>query len=154
MRKKLAWLACGLAASVFTAPVQALDESVGETGINARRLHESPYNLLGRKIAIGQVEIGRPGKFGLDKAFSENPLFAVAGVFEGDRPAKANVNVDAHAAMVAMVMIGQDKKFRGVAPEARLYSSAVGSLQKNGQPEECHASQYIAQRNGGRSAGN
>jgi len=39
---------------------------VGEAGIDALRLHDPP-NLLGRKIGIGQVEIGRPGQFGLDK---------------------------------------------------------------------------------------
>jgi len=30
------------------------------------------HNLIGRKIGIGQVEIGRPGQFGLDKAVSGN----------------------------------------------------------------------------------
>jgi hypothetical protein len=29
-------------------------------------------------------------------------------------------------------MVSQDKAFPGVAPKARLYSSAVGSMRKNG----------------------
>ncbi len=116
----MAWLAWSLAASGLIAPALALDNSVGEEGINARRLHEAPYNLIGRKIAIGQVEIGRPGKFGFDKAVSWNPAIALAGVFYRDTPATSNTHVDNHAAMVATVMMSKDKKLPGVAPGARL----------------------------------
>ena len=149
MGKKMAWLAWSLAASGLIAPALALDNSVGEEGINARRLHEAPYNLIGRKIAIGQVEIGRPGKFGFDKAVSWNPAIALAGVFYRDTPATSNTHVDNHAAMVATVMMSKDKKLPGVAPGARLYSSAVGSLKRGGQPEECLSAQHVAQQNGG-----
>ena len=45
----------------------ALSTSTDTDGIDARRLHAAPYGLTGRKIAIGQVEIGRPGQFGIDK---------------------------------------------------------------------------------------
>jgi subtilisin family serine protease len=51
--------------------------------------------------------------------------------------------------MVATVMVSDDKKIPGVAPKARLYSGAVGSLRRGGQPEECLTSQNIARQNSG-----
>ena len=149
MGKKKQWLVGVLAASGLMAPALALEISVGDNGIGARRLHEEPYNLTGSKIAIGQVEIGRPGKFGFDKAVSWNPKISIAGIFLQDLPASSNLNVDNHASMVAMVMVSGDKRFRGVAPGARLYASAVGSLVANGQAEECLSSQHVAAQNGG-----
>ena len=53
-------------------PALALNNSISDKGINAIRLHQSPYNLLGRKIGIGQVEVGRPKKFALDKLLSRS----------------------------------------------------------------------------------
>jgi subtilisin family serine protease len=50
---------------------------------------------------------------------------------------------------VATVMVSDDKKIPGVAPKARLYSGAVGSLRRGGQPEECLTSQNIARQNSG-----
>lgn len=147
--QKLAYLAYGLAISGLITPAVALEDSVGEKGINARQLHQTPYNLIGRKIGIGQVEIGRPGKFGFDKAVAWNPPFSLAGIFYRDTFAKSNNNLDKHAAMVAMIMVSQDKLLQGIAPGAKLYSSAVGSLKKSGQPEECLTSQHIALQNGG-----
>jgi Subtilase family len=132
------------------APVWALPtaNSVGEAGINALRLHRAPYNLTGKKIAIGQVEIGRPGLFGWDKT-AQQAKFRVEQVFYQNGAAKADNNVEQHAMMVASVMIGRDKAFPGVAPDARLYSTAVGAPKITGQPEECLSTQYIAQQNGG-----
>jgi subtilisin family serine protease len=129
--------------------VLASPASIGETGIDARKLHDPPYNLIGRKIAIGQVEIGRPGLFGIDKAVSWNPAIALQRVFYRDSAAKADSDVDAHAAMVAGVMVSSDKTLPGVAPGARLYSSAVGSPLNSGQPEECLSAQHVALQNGG-----
>ncbi|ACK72319.1 peptidase S8 and S53 subtilisin kexin sedolisin [Gloeothece citriformis PCC 7424] len=149
MRQKTGWLVCGLVVSGLIAPALALSDSVGEEGIYAERLHQPPYNLTGRKIAIGQVEIGRPGKFGFDKAVAWNPAMSLAGIFYQDSPAKSNTYVDNHAAMVAAVMVSQDKKLPGVAPGANLYSGAVGSLRRGGQPEECLSTQHIALQNGG-----
>ena len=146
--KRLAWIFGGLSASCVITPVLASPASIGDTGIEARKLHGSPYNLLGRKIAIGQVEIGRPGVFGFDKSVSWNPATALERVFYRDGPAKSNTDVDAHAAMVAGVMVSKDKALPGVAPEARLYSTAVGSQLKGGQQEECLSTQNIAQQNG------
>ena len=147
--KRLGWIIGGLSASCVITPVLASPTSIGDAGIEARKLHAPPYNLIGRKIAIGQVEIGRPGVFGFDKAVSWNPATALERVFYRDGSAKADTDVDAHAAMVAGVMVSKDKTLPGVAPGARLYSSAVGSPLKGGQPEECLSAQYVAQQNGG-----
>ncbi|MEW6498516.1 MAG: peptidase S8 and S53 subtilisin kexin sedolisin, partial [Cyanobacteriota bacterium] len=126
MVKRLGWIMGGLSLSGLINPVLASPtSSVGEAGIEARKLHAPPYNLLGRKIAIGQVEIGRPGVFGLDKAVSWNPATALERVFYRNGPAKSDTNVDSHAAMVAGVMVSRDKGLPGVAPGARLYSTGV-----------------------------
>jgi len=149
MVKKLAWIFLGLSGFCLSTPVLAQDSSIDEQGIDALRLHKSPYNLIGRKIAIGQVEIGRPGQFGLDKAVSINRAVTLAGVFLRDKPAKSNSSVDPHAENVAGVMVSTDKALPGVAPGARLYAAAVGSLKTGGQPEECLSAQYVALQNGG-----
>ncbi|MGB7444428.1 MAG: S8 family serine peptidase [Coleofasciculaceae cyanobacterium] len=149
MGKKLGWIIWGLSASCLATPVLAVPSSVGETGIDANKLHAAPYNLIGRKIGIGQVEIGRPGFFGIDKAVAWNPIISLERVFYRNTPAKADTHVDGHAAMVAGVMVSGDKALPGVAPGARLYASAVGSPLKSGQAEECQAAQHVAQQNGG-----
>jgi hypothetical protein len=138
--------------SCLTLPVFAglkFANFLGANGIDALKLHQAPYNLTGRKIAIGQVEIGRPGMFGWDKAVSKNRAVSPFAVFSRNTPAKSNVGVDPHAYNVSGVMVSQDKAFPGVAPNARLYSSAVGSTKKIGQPEECLSAQHIALQNGG-----
>ena len=149
MKRTKTWVVASLATLGLISPALALNISVGENGIYALELHEKPYNLIGRKIGIGQVEIGRPGKFGFDKAVSWNPAMKIAGVFHRDSLAEPNTYVDNHAAMVASVMVSPDKKLRGVAPGAKLYASAVGSLRQGGQPEECISSQHVALQNGG-----
>jgi subtilisin family serine protease len=151
MVKKITWIIWGLSASCLSVPVVALtlDTSIGTNGIDALKLHQPPYNLIGRKIALGQVEIGRPGKFGLDKAVSKNRAVSLAGVFLRNEPAKSNSGVDPHAYNVAGVMVSTDKGLPGVSPGARLYSSAVGSTKNMGQPEECLSAQHIALQNGG-----
>ncbi|MFM6157920.1 MAG: peptidase S8 and S53 subtilisin kexin sedolisin, partial [Sphaerospermopsis kisseleviana] len=85
--------------SCLTLPVFAgvkLTNFLGGNGIDALKLHQSPYNLTGRKIAIGQVEIGRPGMFGLDKAASKHHAVYPFAVFSRNVPAKSNINVDTH----------------------------------------------------------
>jgi hypothetical protein len=137
--------------SCLTLPVFAgnkLANFLDTNGIDALKLHQAPYNLTGRKIAIGQVEIGRPGMFGWDKAVSKNRSVSPLAVFLRNAPAKSNIGVDPHAYNVSGVMVSQDKAFPGVAPNARLYSSAVGSTKKIGQPEECLSAQHIALQNG------
>ncbi len=149
MKSKHLLIICGAAISLPFSPVMALETSIGTKGINAIKLHQEPYNLIGRKIAIGQVEIGRPGKFGFDKAVKWNPPFQINSLFKINEVAIPNENVDNHANMVAMVMVSKDKRLPGVAPGARLFSSAVGTLQKGGQAEECLASVHLASQNGG-----
>ncbi|MEA5550405.1 S8 family serine peptidase [Anabaena cylindrica UHCC 0172] len=146
------WIICGLGVSCLSLPVLAavkFGSSLESSGIDALKLHKPPYNLTGRKIAIGQVEIGRPGMFGLDKAVSKNRALSPVAVFLRNAPAKSNSGVDPHAYNVAAVMVSRDKAWRGVAPDARLYSSAVGSTKNMGQPEECLSAQHIALQNSG-----
>ncbi|TYT72360.1 S8 family serine peptidase [Microcystis aeruginosa] len=149
MMKRGFWFVVGLVVTIILLPSLVLSNSIGEQGIYADRLRAEPYNLLGRKIAIGQVEIGRPAQFGYDKVAAWQPPYKLAGVFFRDQIAKPNTYLDNHAAMVATVMVSDDKKIPGVAPKARLYSGAVGSLRRGGQPEECLTSQNIARQNSG-----
>jgi hypothetical protein len=123
--------------------------SAGTAGIDALRLHSSPYNVTGRKIALGQVEIGRPAQFGTDKASKRSGPVRPEQVFFRDRPPRTNTNVDGHAFSVASVMISTAKAMRGIAPDARLYSSAAGTPKRYGQPEECLSVQHVAAQNGG-----
>jgi len=147
---KLIRLWIGLGTLAFGLPVFALSTSVSGDGIDARRLHEEPYNITGKKIAIGQVEIGRPSQFGIDKLAIENSPVQVGRIFEIDGPAISDESVDGHAANVASVMISNDKSLRGVAPDAFLYSAAIGTLTEfTGQQEECLASQHVALQNSG-----
>jgi subtilisin family serine protease len=148
IRTRWGWAIVGIATSFIGLPAIALVTSVGEAGINALRLHADPHNLTGEKIGIGQVEIGRPAVFGLDKTDNENFLVQVSRVFFRDELAEPNDYVDGHAANVASVMISTDKTLTGVAPGARLYSAAAGYVTDNGQPQECLASQTIALQNG------
>ena len=149
MGKKVILLFSSWVISGLITPGLALHDSIGEKGVNARRLHQAPYNLLGRKIAIGQVEVGRPVKLGRDKAASHLKAISPRAVFYRNEPPKSDKNVDDHATMVAEVMIAKDKYLQGIAPEAKLYSSAVGSLSEGGQAQECLATQHIAQQNSG-----
>lgn len=140
--------AAGLASGAAIARPLGVS-SVGPDGIDALRLHRPPYNLTGRKIGLGQVEIGRPGRFGLDKAVGENRSVETAGLFALERPVASDDYVDAHAHAVAGVMVGKAKASPGVAPGARLYASAAGFSGRNGQAQECLATQHVAQQNGG-----
>lgn len=125
------------------------NSSIAQDGIDAYRLQQPPYNLTGRKIAIGQVEIGRPPKLGLDKAANSNRVVSIVQAFFRGQPAKSNTNLDTHAAQVASILIGNSKALKGVAPNARLYSSAAAVPRQGGQIEECLAAQHIAMQNGG-----
>jgi hypothetical protein len=131
------------------ATLKAVSDAFDQRGIDALKLQQPPYNLLGRKIAIGQLEVGRPGKFGQDKAVSKAPLLPVTQVFYRSRPPRLNLNVDNHAQGVAGVMISLGKALPGIAPQARLYSSAAGITRRNGQAEGCAAAQHLALQNGG-----
>lgn len=146
--KHIGWFIGGAIASLVGLPALAVVTSVDTSGIDARRLHEQPYNLTGRKIAIGQVEIGRPALFGLDKAAAENFAVNAVRLFFRDGLARPNDNVDPHAANVAGIMISSDKLLTGVAPDALLYSSAAGFERRGGQAQECLSAQTVALQNG------
>ena len=113
-----------------TPPVSPREAVVGAGagGINALILHQPPYNLTGYKIGIGQVEIGRPGLIGLDKVGLRNRAMTPTQVFDQDQPSKPNEQVEEHSHNVAAIMISRDKALLGVAPRAKLYSSAVSLL--------------------------
>lgn len=151
------WLAIGgLMAIALTpglplgSPAVAQSSSLGPEGIDALRLHQAPYNLRGEKIAIGQVEMGRPNQFGLDKIAYEGMPVVVRRVLRLDRWPPSDEDVDSHATSVAAILISQDKRYPGIAPAAMLYSSAVGPRDNgNAQPEECLAAQAVALQNGG-----
>lgn len=148
--KAILWAAGFSGLMPLALPALALNESVGPQGIDARRLHDAPYRLTGAKIAIGQVEIGRPSQFGLDKVATETLPVMVRRVLVLDGVASPNEYVDGHASNVASVMISQDKQHTGVAPEAMLFSGAVGPLDdRSSQPQECLAAQAVALENSG-----
>ncbi len=156
IRTGLIRLIGGITPALIGIPAVALPTSISEIGIDARRLHDAPYNLTGRKIAIGQVDIGRPRKFGLDKEANLHREIPVQQVFIQDAPAKPSPTDDPqmkpaeqHAENVAAVMISSDKAFPGVAPDATLYAAGIGLLRRSGQPEECLAAQNLAEQNGG-----
>ncbi len=146
-RLKWAVLSSGWGVSAVASPLSSVS-SIDRTGIDAQKLQQAPYNLTGKKIAIGQVELGRPSYFRLDKAASRFSAAQPEQIFFQDDAPTANTNVDQHAAMVASVMISRDKSRPGVAPGAQLYSTAVGSPRETSQAIECLASQFIAQQNG------
>lgn len=142
--------------AVVLAPfqgVQALQSpvSMDSDGIDAYVLHHAPYHLTGKKIAIGQVEPGRPGLFGFDKKVAPQGMgLPLAGLFFRNKSASQNTHVDSHAHSVASLMVSQSKMFTGIAPAARLYSAALGSRRTGAkQPEQCLTLSHVAQQNGG-----
>lgn len=121
MKKKIvhATVVFGLTLLVFATPALPLSVSVGVNGINAKNL-----GLTGKGIAIGQVELERPGKPGFDDFANSHPDVNPTGVFVQNGAATANINTSQHAENVAGVMISTDATNTGVAPDAKLYSSA------------------------------
>ena len=143
--------------TAFPISPSLAQDSIGPAGVNAAILHQPPYTLTGRKIAIGQVELGRPGLFGFDKVGDRNRALRPWGLFFRDQLAHSASpsdtldlpEIDGHAHKVASIMVSRDKALPGVAPQARLYSAAIGSLQTSGQPQECRTTNHVALQNGG-----
>jgi len=81
------------------------------------------YNLIGRKIAIGQVEISVPDSSGY--RFRESRQDFTSRSVLTQYPCQSNIMLIPTRKM--LLMISSDKALRGVAPGARLYSTAVGS---------------------------
>jgi subtilisin family serine protease len=137
----------------FTS-ANASQVTIGNDGINsAGLLGLNGMPLTGAGIAIGQVEIGRPGRRvtngGPDDNAHSDASIIPAGLFLGNTvDTVPNTHVDGHAQDVAGVMISTDATRTGVAPGAQLYSAARNP---STAVEEGHAqsSQQIATRNGG-----
>ena len=129
----------------------ALEKSADRQGIDAKILQKPPYNLTGKDVFIGQVELSRPSRFAVDKIFNkllqlDRAIVQPYEVFFRDGKAIPNRNVDDHSAQVAAVIISQHKIRRGIAPDAKLLSSAYSQRRQDGQPEACIAAQYIARQ--------
>lgn len=122
---------------------------LSEKGIDSNFLTQYPNNLQGRKIAIGQMEMGRPVQYLWDKLGGWQPPYRLAGVFHLNEISPRNRFFDDHAGMVAQAMVSHDKRYPGVAPEARLYSTAMEPLTENLQPQQCLAAQFLSQQDGG-----
>jgi len=129
----------------------ALEKSADRQGIDARILQKPPYNLTGKDVFIGQVELSRPTSFAVDKIFNkllqlDRAIVQPYAVFFRDGKAIPNRNIDDHSAQVAAVIVSQHKIRRGIAPDAKLLSSAYSQRRQDGQPEACLAAQYIARQ--------
>jgi hypothetical protein len=135
-----------LAVSVFANEVYP--SYLSEKGIESEFLHQSPHSLTGRKIAIGQMEMGRPVQYLWDKLGGWQPPYRLTGVFHLNQISPRNRFFDDHAGMVAQAMVSRDKRYPGVAPEARLYSTAMGPLSENLQPQQCLAGQFVSRQDG------
>ena len=178
--KSLLYKSCSIFFGLFTwglssgfVSIPAIeDSSIAEEGIDALRLHRAPFFLSGQKIAIGQVEVGRPAMFGIDKPKEketrirpEEAFFKInpTAVFYRDRspsttefaPDPSSIDppdrsqVDPHATQVASLLISNEKSLQGIAPQARLYAAAAGAMTRGAQPEDCLAAQTVALQNGG-----
>ncbi|MEI6426820.1 MAG: S8 family serine peptidase [Pseudanabaena sp. ELA607] len=126
----------------------SLDTSVDTNGIDARRLQKAPYNLTGKGISLGQVEIGRPVRLGVDKIVNRLQVadrFYVkpSRVMFRNLPPRPSRNNDDHANQVAAVIISQHKIERGIAPNAQLTSSAYAQVPTDSQPEALVAVQGL-----------
>ncbi len=138
--------------SLITTVVFADDTSpsyLTDQGIESTFLNQSPYNLTGRKIAIGQMEMGRPVQFLFDKLGNWQPPYNLSGTYQLDQISPRNSFFDSHAGMVAQVMVSNDKRYPGVATGARLYSTAMEPFSENLQPQQCLSAQFLSQRDGG-----
>ncbi len=137
----------------------ALENSVDTNGIDARRLQKPPYNLTGKGIYLGQVEIGRPLRLGVDKMVNRlqaGDRFYVkpSRVMFRNLPPRPSRNNDDHANQVAAVIISQHKIQRGVAPDAQLISSAYAQVPTDSQPEAMVAVQGLLTAAQSQSQGN
>jgi hypothetical protein len=150
--RRSAWFVGWILLGMSTSPATwALDKSVDRQGIDARTLQKAPYNLTGKDVFVGQVELSRPSRFAIDKISNkllqlDRIIVQPYEVFFRDGKAIPNRNVDDHSAQVAAVIISQHKIRRGVAPEAKLLSSAYSQRRQDGQPEACIAAQHVARQ--------
>jgi subtilisin family serine protease len=153
---RLNWLVSGIlvgaATNIAVCPTGwTLDKSADRQGIDARTLQKATYNLTGKGVFVGQVELSRPSRFAVDKITNkllriDRAIVQPYEVFFRDGAAIPNKNIDDHSAQVASVIISQDKIRRGIAPEAKLLSAAYSQRRQDGQPEACLTAQHIARQ--------
>lgn len=112
--------------------VRASEFTIGPDGVNSKGLE-----LTGSGIAIGQVELGRPGLPGKDMAKYVHPQVQPTDVYSGTSVDSANSVLvtdpgwGVHATQVAGVMIGKPTPLgsvKGVAPEAGLYAGGMNGV--------------------------
>jgi len=133
----------------LVAPLaMGLDTSTDTNGIDTRRLQKAPYNLTGKGIYLGQVEIGRPLRLGVDKMVNrlqarDRLYVKPSRVMFRNLPPRPSRNNDDHANQVAAVIISQHKIQRGIAPDAQLISSAYAQVPTDTQPEALVAAQGL-----------
>ncbi|MDX1977565.1 MAG: S8 family serine peptidase [Pseudanabaenaceae cyanobacterium bins.68] len=135
----------GLLLGLNLSPVLALPQALGENGTDTAGLERSPWNLTGKDVWIGQLELSRPRKFGFDRPLNslEKSQVDPAQVFFRDRSATPNRHLDEHSHQVAAVMISRDRLYRGVAPAANLIASAYADRGQGGQLEALVAAQHL-----------
>jgi hypothetical protein len=153
---RLNWFVSGILVSIATniavCPTGwALDKSADRQGIDAKILQKAPYNLTGKGVFVGQVELSRPMRFAVDKIANkllriDRAIVQPYEVFFRNGAATPNKNIDDHSAQVASVIISQDKIRRGTAPDAKLLSAAYSQRRQDGQPEACLTAQHIARQ--------
>jgi hypothetical protein len=132
------------------------DTSAGINGINARCLTTPGGTILtGSGIAIGQVEVPRPGKPGFDATDYSNPDVIPAGVYRQNGPATPDttepVETLGHSERVAGVMIANGAADKGVAPQAAHHASAImtGMSEANAHEHSVLSMQHVALQDGG-----
>lgn len=153
---RLNWFVSGIllstATNIAVCPTGwTLDKSADRQGIDARTLQKATYNLTGKGVFVGQVELSRPSRFAVDKIANkllriDRAIVQPYEVFFRDGAAIPNKNIDDHSAQVASVIISHDKIRRGIAPEAKLLSAAYSQRRQDGQPEACLTAQHIARQ--------
>lgn len=119
-------------------------DTIGPNGINS-----SATGLSGRGVNVGQVEVGRPGRFGAipgfdDEAHSDPTVVPTGVALLDDFTPPPNMNITEHAENVASVMISSSTTIPGVAPEALLYASAFAEPIDPAQPDAAFAAQHVA----------
>lgn len=134
-----------LVASLLCSTAYADNDSIGSGGANAvGLLLPNGMPLNGAGMGIGQAEGTRPGKPGFDDPAHSALLIIPDGVYRQGGSVTANeVWIGNHAEGVAGIMISQDSRALGIAPQAQLHSSASAAT---GQRNYAQAAYHVAKR--------
>lgn len=113
------WSLC-IVISFLTGSAFADNNTIGPDGVDS-----AVTGLTGAGVLVGQVDIGRSGKFGYDSPAKSAMGTVPTGVYfrtSGGQDSADSSNVTEHATLVAGIMVGQSS----VAPAATLHSAAFG----------------------------